>query len=251
MSRICIVSGCSKIEPFMKLSFSTMRTYASFHGYGIKIVTGDDFYFVRGYGVTPSDMPNAKHDEGYWPGWARVPLLYSLIDKYDYLVWLDADTFILDMKRKIEDEFELHTPNKDVFIAIDAEFINIGVMAIKCSDLMKKFLTEWSALGYLDQNRETMSIASKRMINSYDQGGFLQLWERNFQDIMTHTHFLPAKRINAHLQNEVWHSPINEFIEYDQKESFILHMSGMPLELRNKVFHQLKNGAPVNICDEQ
>ena len=72
------------MRPVLELGLQTFRPYAERHGYDLVVRHG--------------------HSDGRPRAWSKVLLVRRLLDAYDEVLWLFADTMILDGQRDIGDE---------------------------------------------------------------------------------------------------------------------------------------------------
>jgi hypothetical protein len=84
--------------------------------------------------------------------WGKVPLLRSLLDAYEWVLWLDADVVIVDQAADISTEIR---EGKDLYLTehkwLDQYTANSGVMLIHASDWSRAFLDEvWAREEYAD-----------------------------------------------------------------------------------------------------
>ncbi|MGZ4249693.1 MAG: class I SAM-dependent methyltransferase [Solirubrobacteraceae bacterium] len=79
--------------------------------------------------------------------WAKIPFIRSLLDEYEWVLWLDADVVIVDLEADISLEIE---PDKDLYLVERTWHgqytANCGVMLIRNSDWTRAFLDQVWAL---------------------------------------------------------------------------------------------------------
>ena len=90
-------------------------------------------------------IDDPEYDESRPIYWAKIPLLIKIIEskKYDYVVWIDADTIIMNDNLKLETIIEkyLHEKGKNILMCIDNGLqFNTGVWFFKCDDYSKEIL---------------------------------------------------------------------------------------------------------------
>ena len=82
------------------------------------------------------------------PTWERFPLLLSYIEKYDYVVWIDADAFFYQSAPPLEDIINRY--EKDILLSMDVDghlvpdAINAGVFILKNTEQVVSILTKWA-----------------------------------------------------------------------------------------------------------
>jgi predicted O-methyltransferase YrrM len=79
--------------------------------------------------------------------WSKVRAILGSIDDCDYLVWLDADTVIMNPTLPIELFLLRLPPDRSVMIGSDFNGLNTGVMFLRSCSAVKDFFAE------IDQNR--------------------------------------------------------------------------------------------------
>lgn len=97
------------------------------------------------------------------PGqWGRVPLIRSLFDDYDWVLWLDTDIVIVDLGVDIAEEVR---PERDLYLVEHRHAggqctANSGVMLMRSNDWSRAFLdAAWALDHYIDRDwRENGAI---------------------------------------------------------------------------------------------
>lgn len=87
--------------------------------------------------------------------WGKVPLLRSLLDEYDWVLWLDADVVIVDLDADINDEVQ---EGKDLYLVehpwLGQYTANSGVVLLRSCDWSRAFLDEvWALDQYAEHPR--------------------------------------------------------------------------------------------------
>lgn len=90
--------------------------------------------------------------EGRPASWSKIPLLRSLMDEYEWLLWLDADVVIVDFEadisKEIRSDYNLYLTEHCWHGQYTA---NAGVMLMRCSDWARSFLDEvWARACYTE-----------------------------------------------------------------------------------------------------
>lgn len=70
--------GCGPMEPVLDQALPTFAAFAERHSYDV------------------ISWRNNDHAKGRPPSWGKVRLLRGLLDRYDLVLWVDADAIILD-----------------------------------------------------------------------------------------------------------------------------------------------------------
>jgi hypothetical protein len=84
--------------------------------------------------------------------WAKVPLLQSLLDEYEWVLWLDADVVVVDLEADISDEIQ---PDKDMYLVehpwLHQYTANSGVLLLRSCAWSREFLQEvWALERYIE-----------------------------------------------------------------------------------------------------
>jgi hypothetical protein len=87
--------------------------------------------------------------------WSKVKLInkYLLNEKYDYLIWMDGDTLIMNSDISCIDLINELSQNKDLMFTTDWKMINTGVMFIKRSQWSIDFFNHiWNMTDYINSD---------------------------------------------------------------------------------------------------
>jgi hypothetical protein len=125
--------GTGRQRMLLALARRTFSTYAQRHGYDLLLYTE----------VTSLGRPAA---------WAKIALLRKLTSRYDLLLWLDADTMVIDQSVDIACEVE---PNKFLYLVEHryegTRMPNSGVMLIRSGRQAEAFLdTVWTQTQFVN-----------------------------------------------------------------------------------------------------
>ena len=104
--------------------------------------------------------------------WSKILQLQKYISTYDYLVWVDADIYIMNSNLKLENFIQKYS-EFDIICGSDWKMINTGVFFIKNSEFSNTFLK----LIY-DNEYDPNGDPNDRYLN-WEQGSFINLWDRN------------------------------------------------------------------------
>lgn len=224
--KILIVSGCdARQEAFGQKSFQNSREYAATWGHDFDAYTGERFWFAYG------DYFNSQQRRA--PNWAKVSIIARNVQRYDYVLWHDADAFIVDHSKSLHDTFKLEDDDFVIKLAPDVEYLNVGVFLLNCNHpLTPAFLQRWTEMGVEKNEYFQTSMSSKLLLNQMEQGAFIELYKNNWNNLMPNTRILQPQIINAHLQVEHWAVPYQLWCQYQKGVSFILHLAGVPNEKR-------------------
>jgi len=127
------------VGPYVELlaiSSITFEAYAALHGYDLRLSTQ----------LLAPDRP---------PAWSKIALVRQLLERYDEVLWVDADAIFLDISKDIAD---LIRSDKDLYLVehIWAEndswrAANTGVFLVRSTDWSRRFLDRvWMAERFID-----------------------------------------------------------------------------------------------------
>lgn len=141
-------------------------------------------------------------DKHKLPHWNKMLLISELLPNYDYVVWMDADLYIMNLEIKLEDIIHKYqSSNKDIFVSSDANMTNTGVMFFKNTIDTQRFLHLW------------LTHPSYPGGGNFEQDAFQALHRENVDNCNSYTLVLPQKETNCY------------FGDY-KKGDFILHFAG-------------------------
>lgn len=162
------------------LSLSDKEEYCRQHGY--------DFYAVT----------------DAFPGravpWSKIPAAMTLLPKYDWLVWVDADAIIVDHSVRLE---EFTDPRYDAIVGLDENGLNTGVFFMQSSVWSQLYLAEAWTL-----TEEPMSYIW------WEQSAIMRLTKAD--GIRNHVKLSPQSQFNEYFRN-------NELSD----GRFIVHFAGI------------------------
>lgn len=204
--KIKIVTACDHNQQFLAdLNRPILSKYCDIHGYSFR--TKDIVNF---------DRPAA---------WFKILAIQSeMNDDCDYILWIDTDTLILNLKQKLEDFIQ---DNKYLYLSEDMNGINSGILLIKNNALMKDFL---------DKAYELYSIYNEKhpLGGVWEQAAIWHLVAYNYLNIRNYIKLIPASIFNAYdpsTKPEYTSSHVNE-------NTFILHLPNTNNDLRKEILQQ-------------
>jgi hypothetical protein len=119
---------------------------------------------MHGFDIIKSDKRYYKNRK---PQYERIPLIYDNLEKYDYVIWIDADAYFYldspDISILIEkysnynfilsgDQFDYNFINQSINRK-ETSIINSGVIIVKNSEYSKKVIQHWMTSDELLQRR--------------------------------------------------------------------------------------------------
>jgi len=81
---------------------------------------------------------SSKQFDDRHPSWARLPMIFNIIHKYDWVMWIDPDALIINTDKKIED----YLSDDFSFRISKTGVINHGVWYVKNSPLGIRILQD-------------------------------------------------------------------------------------------------------------
>ena len=219
--KICFITMESRKDlEFVELHNQNIKSYVD-----IQNQRNDSRTYTYQF-VDQCQLPNHKHNV-YW---CKLFLVQEALKsgKYDYVVWLDSDTLIIDHNIDLGD---IITSFQSDFIgALDkggCKSINAGVLIFKNSPIGIEMLDKMTKI-YNSNNFQQICLNSDLSLNGiwgntcYEQG-ILNLISVEYKDYLT---LLPPNIINHQYAST----------------GFIIHMCGRTSEQRAQKFKELMNG---------
>jgi len=122
--------------------------------------------------------------------WSKIKLIQKYISNYDYIVWMDGDTIIMNYDTNLEDFITQKMGGKDMMISQDSCNPCTGVWFIKSSEWSEIFLRRI----YMEE----------QFINhpNWEQAAFIHLHKTNATNSIKHILILPV--YEQHLFNAMW-----------------------------------------------
>ena len=123
------------------------------------------------------------------PHWERLPFILEHIDKYDYVMWIDADAYFYIDSPPITNLINEY-PNKMFFVSHDIDTppydknvaVNSGLFIAKNTPEMKKILNEWAYNQELYKNRYGFLVNGKTGLFQ-DQGVLRLMLDKNLYNL--------------------------------------------------------------------
>lgn len=136
--------------------------------------------------------------------WMKYQFILNNLDKYDYIVWLDADTYIMNFDNKLEIYLNSYlTRNFSIAITkFDSDF-DLGVMFIKNSKWTKEFFE------ILQKNYDYSKDSD------WDHIGFKNIYNSNLFNSVDRINIIPSEK-----------SPSLLIDNFSYDKCFILHFAG-------------------------
>ena len=176
---ICTLTIGSEYKKIVHFGTQSKIKYCSKHGYNLYM--DEDIY-----------------DQSRPIAWSKIKLLQKYIHNYDYIIWIDADTMIINNDIKIETFIDKYMQNKDMqnkdmLLAYDSgNLINTGVWFLKNTQYVYDFLTDIYDQTHLIHDR------------FWEQSSFNELYHKNHKDIQNKSIILCGEEslnINATIYN--------------------------------------------------
>jgi hypothetical protein len=127
--RIAIITAENRNEKYIELHDNSVNEYCNMHGYT----------YIR------TDNCPKEQSSTYW---CKIHKIRDSIDKYDYIIWLDSDTIIINKNIPIEYYLSKYGYPDIIFgkqsmpLDIARYVINAGIIIIKNSNVGKMFIND-------------------------------------------------------------------------------------------------------------
>lgn len=193
------------------------------HEYNIAVCTmviGDEYKKICQLGTLSKKLYCQKHsydfyydeDDEVWDktrpfAWSKIKLIQRYLkhsNKYDFVIWIDADTYIMNNNIKLEERINQICSNSDITFARDFKLPNTGVMFIRN--------TQWSLDFFKEVYEQTEFIEHP----NWEQAAIINMYETNVLNSQQHINILPI--YDQNLINSYW-------FNYNFGD-FILHFPG-------------------------
>jgi hypothetical protein len=195
-----IISGYTdNIKELADISFSSYINYCLLNGVRLER-----------YKIEKTERP---------PSWYKIEfILDNFADGIDWVMWVDADTFLVNEKYSLYDLIENKGEGSEIIISKDINDFNCGVMLWKNTDKNCEILKAmWNEVDFIHHIW-------------WEQASFINLYNNNYLGMQETTKIVPQKEINA-----FHYSLYGSTHEEGQlnEDSFIFHLPGM--EYHNKL----------------
>jgi len=180
------------------------------------IAIGDEYKKIVKYGQIGKEHYCRKHNYDFRTdedvhdktrpyAWSKVPLILKCLqESYEYVVWIDADTHIMNMNLKLEDFITRLSEGKDILLTMDSCMINSGVMFIKNTEWSKKFFTTlYEQTDFLHHP-------------NWEQGAIIHMYDTNMIECRDHMTVLPSSR----------QCEFNSYYNIYEHGQFLIHLAG-------------------------
>lgn len=182
-------------------------------------------------------------------GFAKIYFLLDLLNtnKYDWIYWCGADTLITNFSIKLESFLDTE---HEMIVSCDLWDWNVDCFFVKNTEKMKSFLRKIISQydDYIDENGKPKTnncfLADGSEIAWAEQASLIKECKGEFfkkeikEEYKDFIKEIPQKKVNSylyHLYNSPYHQKgldYNGEIGYWDQGDFMLHMPGMPNEIR-------------------
>lgn len=166
----------TEYKEITKYSRENKILYAKKHGY---YFIEDESIYIEGAKEIP---------------WYKILLILKYLDKYDYIVWMDADLLVMNNEIKLEDIIEKYS-NYSIICGNCPRMINTGMLFVKNNDFSKQFLMD-----VFNNVYDPASDPSERYYN-YEQGSFINLWDKNHLESKIYIKITNPREMNSYWYN--------------------------------------------------
>lgn len=159
--------------------------------------------------------------------WSKIDLILRELPKWDYLVWMDADTMIINDKISIEQVLLMLPPNKNMLIGHDLNCLNTGVLIIKPSPRIQELFTKIQSTHQFDHH------------NWWEQRALIEFYY-DYKDVIEILDRQKCHLINGYLSQIDPQYPF-QFPNDKVKGDWCLHLAGIRNnEMIEKFMKELK-----------
>ena len=212
--RISIVTHCNKdYNNIADITTPIMLKYARQNGY--------DFHFSN---FSFDDRPSA---------WHKIPLLFESLNFNDWIVWMDADTLIMDFSYRLEDFID----NNYIAVTGFSHQIETGVFFIKnCAEIRELFLKAYDKEEFINDGGWEQTAVQKVLEENPDL-------EKRIKKISMDPINLDPNRVNPPGIHPLSRAP--GMVKYNEStKPFIIHAGwGLEREKRKEII--LKEYIPL------
>lgn len=183
---ICSLSIGDKYKEKMTLGIKSKNLYCKKHGYD----------FIEDETVYDNTRPIA---------WSKILLIKKYLPYYDYVVWMDADTMIMNDNIKLENIIQEHGNESEFLLTRDvSNKINTGVIFVKYSYLSFIFLD--------------LIYSKIEFINTeyWEQDSFNYIYEKNEENFKEFCNILTTEK------QTIFNCPVGLY----SKNIFLIHFYG-------------------------
>lgn len=202
--------GCS-FHKLLELTNPSKEEYCKIHGY--------DFY---------CQTENLVHNNPRDIGWEKIRIINDVIDKYDYIFYVECDAIIMNHTIKIEN---LVDDNYDFIIGRglndppEKYHVNCGSFIVKCSEWTKQFMKNLY---------EKKDIINPNYPQNWAEQAAIMTELINNSEVRKHFKITHLRYLNSYYRPD---TPQDNFEIGD----FVLHGVGMPNTTREKLLDECRN----------
>ena len=158
------------------------------------------------------------------PSWFKISaILLEMSSECSHIMWVDADTLILNQNFKID---SLFVPGKELYIAKDINGINCGVMILQNTPLIRSILHKIDSM-------------SDKYLNHvwWEQAAMIELIAENYNNISHYIEYVPQRILNAYDRESA--STLDD--GYVSDDTFLLHLPSLNNHARlNRIRNYIK-----------
>lgn len=169
------------------------------------LVIGEEFREVTKYSLrTKIDycvqhhldliVDSSFYDPSRPPAWSKIRLMEHYLHDYDYLWWIDADTYIMNPTTP-PGHFIINNRlynDKEMVVSHDWKMINTGVWIVKNTPFSHQFLRQIYQQEHLVEH------------GNWEQTAFIELYEKNVSNAQDRIHNIYHLDFNSYWFNYEW-----------------------------------------------
>ena len=199
---VCTNAIRPEFRKIVKYGLRSMRSYCDKHGYDLVVHTEEE-------------KDTVYDGERDYP-WYKIKLLQRLIEenktrknKWDVIVWLDADTVVMNDKIPLEMIIQKHLPKEKCVVLTREQrpphVANTGFVIVRPGEQASKVMD-------MIWNNDPKNFDA----SFHEQASLNDLYERNVENLQDHVHF-----VSAQFQEEFF----SYWYMYKKNKVFIMHVA--------------------------
>ncbi|CAM9172364.1 unnamed protein product [Ectocarpus fasciculatus] len=198
-----------------------------------RVVLNKEFY-AKYHGYTVIDA-NSYVDDSRGVSWFKLPAVSDALEKFDYVMYIDADAVIMDPRKPL-DSFLIAGTGADMIMTQDWSGLNGGVWIAKSTPWTKWFMKElWNQTHLIPRYS---SDGKTKHIFEWEQRAFHYLiqsdmwvkrgmpkYDGDYVSVRNHINYLPQCSFNSyamHPMDDRGGRDLHQYINGD----FIIHFAG-------------------------
>ena len=204
-----------------------------------------------GYDIIKSSKVRLKNRK---PHFERLPLILEIIQKYDYVIWIDADAHFYSDSPPIHTVINEYKDKEFIFSGDldrgengiseedkELHVINSGFIILKNTEFVRDVVNEWTYSKDL----------YKRRISPFQDQGVIRLYlKENIKDIMKRSKVIPFGILQKfskleNMKDKYANVYKNYYDKFNLHKPYVIHYAGINNETRLKLITEYYNKASL------